>query len=243
MEDAYDIQYNIDKYKNVYDALGDDISKEVLCNVMMARITKNNKYYAHAKDISSEYPQYYDKSLLPLPNNNDVFCDCGGYIGDSVEQFIINYNSNYKKIYMFEPERNNIESAKKLLSKYKNIEIVEAGVGRERGQLFLGGSDSSGRVQKDGDYKIIITSIDESVREQATFIKMDIEGSEKDAIFGAKQQIINYAPTLAICVYHLRDDIYSIYELVKSYRNDYKVYLRHYTDSSSETVMYFIPNS
>lgn len=121
LEDAYDIQYNIDKYKNVYEALGDDISKEVLCNVMMARITKNNKYYAYAKDISSEYPQYYDKSLLPLPNNNDVFCDCGGYIGDSVEQFIINYNSNYKKIYMFEPERNNIESAKNC---YQNIRIL-----------------------------------------------------------------------------------------------------------------------
>ena len=74
----------------------------------------------------------------------------------------------------------------------------------------------------------------------ATFIKMDIEGAEKDALYGAKQQIANYSPTLAICVYHLRDDIYSIFEQIKTYREDYSVYLRHYTDTRLETVMYFI---
>lgn len=100
LEEAYDVQYNIERYKSVYDSLGDKKSKEVLCNIIMARITKDNKYYSDSLDISSDFPQYFDKSILPLPNNNDVFVDCGGYIGDSVEQFIENYNSNYKKIYV-----------------------------------------------------------------------------------------------------------------------------------------------
>lgn len=77
-----------------------------------------------------------------------------------------------------------------------------------------------------------------------TEIELMTAQEEERGISGIKLIIIGaLAFALAICVYHLRDDIYSIYELVKSYRNDYKVYLRHYTDSSSETVMYFIPNS
>lgn len=241
LEDAYDIQYNIERYKNVYDSLGDEKSKEVLCNILMARVTKDNKYYRYSMDISSDYPQYFDKSLLPTPKNNDVFVDCGGYIGDSVEQFIERYNRNYKKIYMFEPERNNIKIAKKVLTNYRDVEIIEAGVGREEGDLYFNGSDSGGRIQKTGTYKISVRSIDDSVKEPATFIKMDIEGAEKDALYGAKQQIANYSPTLTICVYHLRDDIYSIFEQIKTYRDDYSVYLRHYTDTGLETVMYFIP--
>lgn len=243
LEDAYDIQYNIERYKRVYDSLGDEKSKEVLCNILMARVTKDNKYYRYSMEISSDYPQYFDKSLLPTQNNNDVFVDCGGYIGDSVERFIENYNSNYKKIYMFEPERNNIEIAKKTLSNYRDIEIIEAGVGREIGELYFQGSDSGGRIQKTGNYKISVRSIDDIVKDPATFIKMDIEGAEKDALCGAKQQIVKYSPTLAICAYHLRDDIYSIYEQIKSYRDDYSVYLRHYSDTELETVLYFIPAS
>lgn len=240
LEDAYDIQYNIERYKSVYDSLGDEESKEVLCNIIMARVTKDKKYYRYSMDISSDYPQYFDKSLLPEPNNNDVFVDCGGYVGDSVEQYIESYNSNYKKIYMFEPESNNIKIAKKALSNYRDVEIIEAGVGRKKEELYFTGSDSGGSIKKTGNYKISVRSIDDSVKEPATFIKMDIEGAEKDALYGAKQQIANYSPTLAICVYHLRDDIYSIFEQIKTYRDDYSVYLRHYTDTRLETVMYFI---
>ncbi|WP_425281358.1 FkbM family methyltransferase [Pectobacterium odoriferum] len=70
---------------------------------------------------------------------------------------------------------------------------------------------------------------------------MDIEGYEINALKGAKETILRFHPKLAICAYHKVDDFFTIPELVLSYRNDYKVYMRHYTEGLLETVYYFIP--
>lgn len=55
------------------------------------------------------------------------------------------------------------------------------------------------------------------------FIKMDIEGSEVQALEGAETVIKRFKPKLAIAVYHHSDDAYNITELVKSYREDYNI--------------------
>ena len=70
---------------------------------------------------------------------------------------------------------------------------------------------------------------------------MDVEGHEYAALEGAQQHIINDHPALAICAYHLIDDFWKLPELVLSYRSDYKIYMRHYTEGILETVYYFIP--
>ncbi len=43
-----------------------------------------------------------------------------------------------------------------------------------------------------------------------TFIKMDIEGAEYDALLGALKVIQRDRPILAICVYHTQNDIWRI---------------------------------
>ncbi len=70
---------------------------------------------------------------------------------------------------------------------------------------------------------------------------MDIEGAEYDALRGAEQTISEHHPRLAISVYHRVDDLRRIPELVLSYRSDYDLFLRHYTEGVTETVMFFIP--
>ena len=62
-------------------------------------------------------------------------------------------------------------------------------------------------------------------REAPTFIKMDIEGAEKEALIGAEQIIRCHKPKLAICVYHKPEDIYVLPELINSFREDYRFYL------------------
>ena len=67
---------------------------------------------------------------------------------------------------------------------------------------------------------------------------MDIEGAELEALKGAEQIIRNFKPKLAICAYHKPEDLYTLPELIKSFRDDYVFYLRHYTDTLYETVLY-----
>ena len=92
-----------------------------------------------------------------------------------------------------------------------------------------------------GDIEINVDKLDSLVNEQTTYIKMDIEGAEAFAIEGAESTILRDHPRLAICVYHKVDDLWKIPEQVLKIRDDYKLYLRHYTEGVDETVMFFIP--
>ncbi len=52
--------------------------------------------------------------------------------------------------------------------------------------------------------------MDDYITERVTFIKMDIEGSEANALRGAEKIIRTYKPKLAISVYHKKDDLWTI---------------------------------
>lgn len=67
------------------------------------------------------------------------------------------------------------------------------------------GDGSNSSISDAGDISIEVQSIDDVLDgEKATFIKMDIEGSEMEALRGSKNTILKYKPKLAICIYHKR---------------------------------------
>lgn len=78
---------------------------------------------------------------------------------------------------------------------------------------------------------------------EATFIKMDIEGSEMEALKGAADTIRNHHPFLAICVYHRPDHILDIPLFIRGLHPGYRFRLRHYGSPNpmAETVVYAIP--
>lgn len=70
------------------------------------------------------------------------------------------------------------------------------------------------------------------------FIKMDIEGAEVPALIGATKTIKMFKPKLAISVYHKRDDLLVIPQLIRSIRDDYSYYLDCTTGFGGETILY-----
>lgn len=85
-----------------------------------------------------------------------------------------------------------------------------------------------------------VTSLDYTYKDRVSFIKMDIEGSELEAIKGCKEHIKRDKPILAICVYHKPEDIVDIPLYILSLRSDYRFMMRHYSTKNSETVLYAI---
>jgi hypothetical protein len=55
---------------------------------------------------------------------------------------------------------------------------------------------------------------------------MDIEGAELKALAGARKTIESYRPELAVCVYHLNNDIYEIPRYIKSINPGYRCVIR-----------------
>lgn len=77
-------------------------------------------------------------------------------------------------------------------------------------------------------------------KKHVEIVNMDLEGWETKALAGCIDHIKNDRPKLAIAAYHKASDFRDILKQVRSYRSDYQIYLRHYTQGWSETVMFFI---
>jgi len=231
-----DFQQNRSKWEAISSALADDQSRKVLDDILGFRLTGDCTSMASYAFRPRE--QYFE-DFLEL-GRRDVFVDAGGYDGDTTEEFCRRY-PDYEKIYLFEPSSNNLNKAQTRLKDFRDIKFVQLGLSDTEGKLqFNAEGGSASCVSSSGTCQINVTTIDRYIDEKVTFIKMDLEGWEIKALQGAMSHLVDDFPALAIAVYHNASDFWQIFEYVKNIHKDYKVYLRHYTEGWSETVMYFV---
>ncbi|NOQ17302.1 MAG: FkbM family methyltransferase [Methyloprofundus sp.] len=234
-----DFKVNRNRYEEIYNLLVDDTSKTQFEKIINFRLSYNLDFMRSFKAI--EELQYFE-DFLPLNINGESFVDIGGFDGYTSEEFIRKY-PGYKAVYFFEPEEKNMHISKQRLGNQKNIHLFQKGVSDKKETLRFDTGGSCSKISKHGNIKIDVDKLDDMISEPVTFIKMDIEGAERKAIEGAKDTIKKYHPILAICVYHQFDDFWQIPQQIFSIRDDYQIYLRHYTEGIAETVMFFIPKS
>lgn len=184
--------------------------------------------------------QYFDLDALKH-DPNEIFVDCGCLDGETSKEFIKWSGDEYQHIYAFEPDTKQIEKCQKALEG-ERADVYCKGVWNKREQLrFTAFLEGSSYVSEEGESVIEADCLDNVLRDVGvTFIKMDIEGAEIQAIQGAKKLIQKNHPKLAISIYHRPEDIYEIPNLLLEYNPGYVFYLRHYSVSASETVLYAI---
>lgn len=232
-----DLEVNFEKYKNIYNCMKETESQNVFRNITSFRKNFDLKYM---KDYEVDEIGQYFEDFLNL-QDGEVFVDAGGFDGQTSVEFI-KHCPNYKAVYIFEPSEKNLAMAKENLKEYKNINFVSKGLSNQKDVLkFDTESGSASSISKNGTATIEVDTLDVMVREKISFIKMDIEGGESMAIEGMKNHILNDHPKMAISVYHKRDDFWKIPEQILAIRDDYDIYMRHYTEGTDETVMFFIP--
>lgn len=235
-----------ENYKKVFEKCADEISREVLDCILNYRFTMKSMWIQKAYDKTSESGdsiEYFDSAIVK-PQENEVFVDCGGYIGDTVLGFLEFTHNTYKKIYYFEPSSTIYNKAKNNLREIQNVVFVPAGVGEKSGTFKFAGEDEySGHIDDNGMVTVDIVTLDETVVDLPTFIKMDIEGTELSALKGGAKLIKKSSPKLAICVYHKPEDLFEIIELIDSWGINYKYYFRHYSNNNGGTILYCIPQS
>lgn len=237
VEARTELAANLPRYAAIFERLADDASKEAFNKLLAYRLTADP---AHMEGFSVRLQdQYFEPFLGKL--DKVAFADCGGYDGDTSEIFATRYPA-YAKIHFFEPSATNMQHARARLAGVRDIEFIPLGVSDSAATLrFDAEAGSASSVSDCGNASIEVTTLDSHIRTPVGFIKMDLEGWELNALRGAQGHIQRDTPILAIAVYHRISDFVDIPEYVLSLQSEYDIYLRHYTEGWSETVMYFVP--
>lgn len=180
------------------------------------------------------------------PGRKEVFVDAGCLDGTNSLKFMEWCGFEYKKIIAIEPSIRSFEIMKNHL-KYGNITCLNIALGNQDSEAMfydvLDHPGGSGLMKKESStvYSVPVKKLDDILQDESvSFIKMDIEGSEYEALKGAKEVISRHKPALAISVYHNEDDIIEIPLLIEKLNANYKFYLRHHSNTICDVVLYCI---
>lgn len=189
---------------------------------------------------------YFPNDLFKL-EPSDCLVDCGAFDGDTVRQALEVYSSGFEAIHAIEADKISCARFKDFEASLapcirNQLHLYNCAVGSERGVVRFESDGSVNAKISDQGTEVELLPIDEIFSEsKVTFIKMDIEGAEYDALLGARKVIQREQPVLAICVYHTQNDIWRIPLLVRSWLPDHLLFLRAYEGDGFQTVFYAIP--
>ncbi|MDO8575425.1 MAG: FkbM family methyltransferase [bacterium] len=181
----------------------------------------------------------YENEFLKI-NDGDYIIDAGANFG--LFSFSTCRRKPNGKVFSFEPikEVYSVLEKTKAYNNIPNINNINQSLGIKREDVYFkydinnpGGShvteDSGSEKEK---VKVEQNSIDNYVFSnnipKIDFIKMDIEGEERNALNGARETILKFKPRLSICTYHYPEDKKILTNIIKDIRNDYVFYYSNY---------------
>ena len=235
---------NADRVEQNLSLLADDESRRVYQNLVLYRGSRDRHY---VKPIMSKCTTTYFAEDLIIPRNGECFFDCGGFAGENsiyFQNYLKKRGCEAPSIIAVEPDPENYKHlVKSLKKKIKNtVHTFPLGVWNEDAVLkFQDNLNASCKVDDAGSAKIKVTTIDHLSAQTGlavTYIKMDIEGCELQALAGAAQTIKRFHPRLAIAIYHNDGQMLELIEYIHQNYPDYQLHVRHYSGTYMETVLY-----
>lgn len=243
--DASFISAHKNELQWLYEELGDEISKQHMLAFLKQRLSGEFELEKIRVDN-----QYFCRDFICLEGIS-CLVDCGAYDGDSFRSFCRNYEQstgkNYTgRAYLLEPTKAIYQQLADTYSDAENVEVLGCGAWSAKTILCFSEKEqeaTSNKVVETGGTKIPADKIDNivSAQDRVGFIKMDIEGSELDALKGAEEVIKRDQPILAVCLYHKKEDFVTIPQYMKSLCTSYKFYLRAHDRWTMDFVLYALP--
>lgn len=222
------VKTNFSDLVKLYDKLADYHSKKVLTSIL------KNWLFLDTNGLGSvkrELADYYDLDLVST-GENCVFVDAGAYSGDAALAYINAYGRNYKRIYCYEAYEKAVEPLKNNMEEYENVVIRPIGLssGELQSRLILEEDQRLTGKHSDREKAITVktTSIDLDITEKIDFLKIDVNGREKQVLQGVRNHMEKEHPSLLIALYHEMNHLLDIPQMITEVDSSYKLYLRYY---------------
>lgn len=220
------VRVHEEQMQEAYALLADDRSRAVFLDTVRFKLSGKIQYLRASETEKDEI----FRTVL-CPEINEHFCDLGAYNGDTIRELLSYTGGQYASVTALEPDRRNFRK----LSAYAeqaltdDVTLVQAGAWSE--DTVLQFSDKAGRQSK-----VVRKGIETTMRsvdsvldgKPCTYLKMDVEGAEREALLGAVQTIRRYRPKLNIAAYHKSEDFFALALQIHEICSDYRLYLRHH---------------
>ncbi len=193
--------------------------------------------------------QYFPDDLFPL-SKDEVFVDGGAFDGDTIRQFLRHTLMEFSQIAAFEPDLANYEKLGRYVLSLneqvrKKITLYPLALGSHKGKVRF---DAAGTIQSaiktEGDSMIEVAALDEVLAgKKPTYLKLDIEGYELEALAGAREILSVRCPVVGVSAYHHFDHLWKVPLFLSSLSDQYLYYLRPYAKPTWELICYAVPKS
>jgi FkbM family methyltransferase len=180
--------------------------------------------------------QYFPEDIL-RPNSNETFLDGGAFDGDTLR----NAPWHLERVLAVEPDPAN--AARLRAFGGHQLTVREALLGRAAGSARFNGTGTMASARSEsGTLDVPVATLDEiAAGERPTFIKLDVEGDELEALKGARKTLADMRPVMAVCVYHRPEDLWTIPLFLQEALPTHRMYLRVHAWDGFELVAYAVP--
>jgi FkbM family methyltransferase len=224
--------------REAFNYLEDDLSRQTFLAQLQLRLSADFDCPGLPVAREQYFPGIFSISA------DECFVDCGSYTGDTIQTFISQTRSSFRKVIAFEADAAVLPELEKSVSGIGDRAVLyRAAVGARKGTVqFASDGIGGGCVSGSAGVKVPSVRLDDALAtEQVTFIKMDIEGAELQALEGGRQVIQRDRPVLAICGYHAPDHLWLVPRSLREIAPDSLLYLRSHCVDGLDTVCYSVP--
>ncbi len=208
--------------QGVYQSLADERSRQIYANLVNFKISGDPRYLTSQVDTPDEV---WNRVLCPT--NHEIYVDLGAYNGEAIRQMLDFTRGKYHRIYAVEPDKKNYKKLVKFVGDTPSVECYQC-----RAWCIdtdLPAVPKAGKQPASAEGQTIpARAVDNLLGgKPLTLLRMDVEGAEREALWGASRSIARYSPKLMISLYHRNEDIYELPLLVKRINSRYRLYIRH----------------
>ncbi len=226
-------------------------------NALFADEASRREYLAQIR-----WRLHLDFDGLPLPVSHtiyfpddlvspqdEVFVDAGAFDGDTIRALLERTPGGGSQVIAFEPDPLNFAKLSRYIDALpdevkRRIELHAMGLGSKRETVYFEGSGTSAATVASSGVPVAIAPLDELLGDRRiTYLKMDIEGAELDALEGARNCIRRDRPVLTVCSYHKQDHLWRIPLLIDSICDGYRFFLRPHLLEVWDLVCYAVPEN